>query len=76
MVDTKSGDVMNKSVSEMARVWQQTLNLLDERLNERQIFDSFFANTYIHEINGDNVVVVVKDLTSQRLLSSKYIDFL
>lgn len=76
MVDTKSGDVMNKSVSEMARVWQQTLNLLDERLNERQIFDSFFANTYIHEINGDNVVVVVKDLTSQRLLSSKYIDLI
>ena len=74
--DTKSGDVMNKSVSEMARVWQQTLNLLDERLNERQIFDSFFANTYIHEMNGDNVVVVVKDLTSQRLLSSKYIDLI
>ena len=73
---TKSGNVMNNSISEMARVWQSTLNLLDERLNERQIFDSFFASTYIHEINGDNITVVVKDLTSQRLLSSKYIDLI
>ena len=74
--DTKSGDVMNKSVSEMARVWQQTLNLLEERLNERQIFDNFFSNTYIYDINGDTVIIVVKDLTSQRLLSSKYIDLI
>lgn len=33
---------MTNSVSEMARVWQQTLKLIDQKLNERQIFDSFF----------------------------------
>lgn len=67
---------MNNSVSEIARIWQKTLKLIDERLQERQIFDSFFANTYIYDYVGDNVIVVTKDLTSQRLLSSKYIDLI
>ena len=67
---------MNNSVSEIARIWQKTLKLIDERLQERQIFDSFFADTYIYDYIGDKVVVVVKDLTSQRLLSSKYIDLI
>ena len=65
---------MNSSVSEMARNWEQTLKIIDSRLNERDIFDYFFANTYIHDIQGDTVIVVVRDLTSQRLLSSKYIE--
>ena len=68
--------VMNNSVSEIARMWEQTLKLIDERLQERQIFDTFFANTYIHDIQGDTTIIVVKDLTSQRLLSSKYIDLI
>ena len=65
---------MNNSISEMARIWQQTLKSVDEKLQERQIFDTFFADTYIYNIQGDTVTVVAKDLTSQRLLSSKYIE--
>ena len=68
--------VMNISISEVSRIWEQTLKIIDERLGERQIFDSFFANTYIYSYEGENVIVVVKDLTSQRLLSSKYIDLI
>ena len=68
--------VMNNSVSEITRIWEKTLKLIDERLQERQIFDSFFANTYIHSYEGDSVIIIVKDLTSQRLLSSKYIDLI
>ena len=67
---------MNNSISEMARIWQQTLKIVDERLGERQIFDYFFADTYIYEIVGDLVTVVAKDKTSQRLLSFNYIDLI
>ena len=67
---------MNSSISEMARIWQQTLKIVDERLGERQIFDYFFADTYIYEITGDLVTVVTKDKTSQRLLSFNYIDLI
>ena len=67
---------MNNSISEIARIWQQTLKIVDERLGERQIFDYFFADTYIYDINGDIVTVVTKDRTSQRLLSVNYIDLI
>ena len=67
---------MNNSISEMTRIWQQTLKLVDERLQERQIFDSFFADTYINDIKGDTITVIVNSLTAERLLSSKYIDLL
>ena len=67
---------MNNSISEIARIWQQTLKIVDERLGERQIFDYFFADTYIYNINGDVVTVVTKDRTSQRLLSVNYIDLI
>ena len=67
---------MNNTVSEIARIWQKTLKIIDERLQERQIFDSFFANTYIYDFKGDTVIIVTKDLTSQKLLSSKYIDLI
>ena len=43
---------MNNSISEMTRIWQQVLKLVDARLQERQIFDSFFADTYINDIKG------------------------
>ena len=67
---------MNSSISEMARIWQQTLKIVDERLGERQIFDYFFADTYIYDITGDLVTIVTKDKTSQRLLSFNYIDLI
>ena len=67
---------MNSSISEMTRIWQKTLKLVDERLGERQIFDSFFADTYINDIKGDTITVIVNSLTAERLLSSKYIDLL
>ena len=67
---------MNNSISEIARIWQQTLKIVDERLGERQIFDYFFADTYIYDISGDVVTVVTKDRTSQRLLSVNYIDLI
>ena len=60
----------------MTRIWQKTLKLVDERLQERQIFDSFFADTYINDIKGDTITVIVNSLTAERLLSSKYIDLL
>lgn len=67
---------MNNSISEIARIWQKTLKIVDENLQERQIFDTFFADTYIYDIKGNTVTVVAKDLTSQKLLSSKYIDII
>ena len=67
---------MSKSISEMARIWQQVLKIIDKRLQERQIFDSFFADTYINEIKGNTITVIVSNQTAEILLSSKYIELI
>ena len=67
---------MNNSISEIARIWQETLKIVDERLNDRNMFDNFFANSYIYDIRGNTVTVVVSSATAERLLSSKYIDII
>ena len=60
----------------MARIWQQVLKIIDKRLQERQIFDSFFADTYINEIKGNTITVIVSNQTAEILLSSKYIELI
>ena len=65
---------MNNSISEIARIWQQTLKIIDKKLGERDIFDSFFANSYIQDIKGNTVTVAVGSATAERLLSSRYTD--
>ena len=67
---------MNNSISEIARIWQQTLKVIDKKLDERAIFDSFFANSYIQDIKGNTVTVAVGSATAERLLSSRYVDII
>ena len=67
---------MNNSISEIARIWQETLKIIDERLDDRNVFDNFFANSYIYDIKGNTATVVVSSAVAERLLSSKYIDII
>ena len=67
---------MNNSISEIARIWQKTLKIIDGRLNDRNIFDSFFASSYINDIRGNTITVVVNSATAERLLSITYIDII
>ena len=67
---------MNNSISEIAMIWRKTLKIVDERLNDRNMFDNFFANSYIYDIKGSTVTVVVDSATAERLLSSRYIDII
>ena len=65
---------MRNTVSEIAMIWQKTLKIVDKHLNDRDMFDNFFANSYIYDIRGNTVTVVVASATAERLLSSKYIE--
>ena len=67
---------MDYSISEIAKIWRETLKIVDERLNDRNMFDNFFANSYIYDIRGNTATVVVNSATAERLLSSKYIDII
>jgi chromosomal replication initiator protein len=64
------------TLSEIAQLWDRVLDRLQSRINDRHIFDSFFADTYIHSIDGSDIKVVVSSGLASNLLSTKYMDVL
>ena len=65
---------MINSISEITQLWQRVLKRLEDQLDEKQVFDSFFSSTYIYEIKGNTIVVVVNSILAKRLFESKYRD--
>ena len=63
---------MIRSISEITQLWDKALKKIEERLGEKQIFDSFFANSYINEINNNEITVVVNSALGIHLISTKY----
>ena len=65
---------MISSISEIAQLWDRSLKRIEEQLGEKQLFDSFFADSYIYEIRDNVIVVVVSTYLAKNLISSKYYD--
>lgn len=65
---------MDATISEMAKIWDKALNKIEERLGEKQIFDTFFVGSYINDIHGDTIEVVVNSPLAISLITSKYYD--
>ena len=65
---------MIRSLSEITQLWDRALLKIEERLGEKQLFDSFFAGSYINEINNDEITVVVNSALAVRLISTRYND--
>jgi chromosomal replication initiator protein len=62
------------SLSEIAQLWDRVLDRLQQKVNDRHIYDSFFSDTYIHTINNDEIRVIVNSGLAANLLSTKYLD--
>ena len=67
---------MINSISEITQLWARVLKRIEEQLDEKQIFDSFFSSTYIHEISGNTIVVVVNSSLAKALMNTKYRDLI
>ena len=67
---------MVRSISEITQLWDRVLVQLSSRINDRNIFDSFFRETYIHSINGSSMVIVVNSGLAASILSTKYNDLI
>lgn len=67
---------MTYTISELTHLWSQTLKLVKQKLDENQIFDSFFAETYADDVHGDTIDVVVNSALAKQLLSGKYLELL
>lgn len=65
---------MALSISEMTQIWDRSLRKIEEQLGERQVFDSFFAGSYIYDVANNTLVVVVKRSFAVTVIKTKYID--
>ncbi|MCD8204252.1 MAG: chromosomal replication initiator protein DnaA [Coprobacillus sp.] len=64
----------NASVSETTKLWGRILNYIKDALDENVVYDSFFKDTYIQEIEDNTILVVVNSSLTKTLLQSKYKD--
>lgn len=65
---------MINSISEITQLWQRVLKRLESQLGEKQVFDSFFAESYIYEIRGSTIVVILNSILAKRIIDLKYKD--
>lgn len=63
---------MAKTLSEMTQLWDKTLAKLEKRISEPKVFELFFMNSYINDINRDLITVVVESALGVELMQSKY----
>ena len=76
MCDRKAGTHMDRSVSEIAQLWDRVLKKIEQKLNDRAMFDSFFGESYIYEINGNTITVAVNSSLATQLMKTKYADLI
>ena len=67
---------MNNTVSEMTQLWDKALIKIESRLDEKKIFDSFFEGSYISDITGNTIIIVVNSALAVQLLKTKYYDLI
>lgn len=62
---------MVTTITEITRLWERTLKLIKQKLNNDEYFDYFFAKSYIYEKNGNNLVIVAPNLVAKAELGGK-----
>lgn len=67
---------MINTLSEITQLWDKALLLIKDRLDDGKMFDSFFDGSYIYQINGETIVIVVNSALASQLLSTKYYDLI
>ena len=67
---------MAETVSEIVSLWTMVLKKAKEKLDDKTIFDAFFAASYIDHIEGAKIYVVVNSGLAAVVLESKYKDLL
>ena len=65
---------MISSISQITQLWDRSLRKIEEQLGEKQLFDSFFAGSYIYEVKGDTITVIVNSALAKSLIRTKYMD--
>lgn len=67
---------METSISRITQIWDKALIEIEKKLNDKNMFDSFFSESYIYEINESTITIVASSSLAKTLLESRYIDLI
>ena len=67
---------MFNTLSEITQLWDKALLKIKERLSEDKIYTSFFEDSYIYQINGETITVIVNSALAVQLMKTKYHDLI
>lgn len=68
---------MVTSISESTRLWERALKKIQEKINDKKAFDTWFEKSYIYEVRGNVISVAVygdSARTAKTLLTTQYSD--
>ena len=55
------------TLSQQNQLWNRILSNIKERVEDKHIYDSFFANTKLHKVEGDIMYICVDSKLSIKL---------
>ena len=67
---------MVTTLSEMTKLWDKTLRKLKENIPDSWTYETFFANSYIYDREGDTLIIVSANQVAKTVLQSKYSDLI
>ncbi len=58
------------TLSQQNQLWSNVLSIVKDRISDRHVFDSFLADSRIHKIDGNKIIVIVNSALAANLLKS------
>ena len=67
---------MVTTVSELTRLWDKTLKVINNKLKGDTNTQYFFADSYVYDRTGNTLIVVVSRLVNKAVIEEKYLDLI
>ena len=64
---------MSISLSQKEKIWEAVLDRVKEAISDRHVFESFFAPTKLHKIDGNKFIILGYSKLAITLLKTKYL---
>ena len=65
---------MQESISELTNIWNRSLAIVKDRLNDPRVYDAFLRESYVDSLQGDTLIVVVNSSLGASILTRSYLD--
>ena len=63
-------------LSKLNLVWDSALNFIEQRIADYNVFATFFKDTKLLAVEGDNAYIEVSSKFAKELIQSRYLDYI